>query len=681
MMTRLMLLLVLGSGFLFSNAQEAIEPTAEVSVHALGLQVIARGVSTFALTEVKAVIEEQLSLAGDTTMTGPLADDLAFFLRQSYLNLGYTDATVAWEIANGTAVLHVSEGPRYAVGRIAYQGNTSHQEEELTAYLLRPTRDKGALKAGQTFFVEADLMNGATLVQRFLQAQGYLDAVVQPPIFSKHPETGTQDVLVKLQEGQRYSLGSVEVKGDLLGLDKEVAETIKDLSGQPYSEVVIESARASLTTIYQRRGHFKALVTSSADPAKANAGTVPVTFEVVPGQRYRIAGVLIDPKLSAGAQRLLRGSFKHSVGRLYSPEELELMHLRVLGSEVFSRLDLTPTTLTDDTLTLELTGEEGPSKTIAAYAGYETFQGPIIGAEARQVNIFDSGNSMQIKAELNGRGLDGSLKWLDPAIFESGYNLQLTLAAQTVTYFDYDRRSQSGQVKLGRQWTKNISTSVFGEVSQNDAESTELTAAELGPEAYNLGLVGASILFDYRDSPVSPKRGWLGSLSVTGAQGDVTYLRTDVVFSYYQPITKKFRAAFNARTSALQSNEGVEAVPIDLRLFNGGASSVRSFAEREMGEISDSGTPQGGTLSQVFSVELSYAIIPNLEIALFTDAGTLSRTEDSVFASPDDLRYAVGLGLRYNLPVGPLRIDYGYNPDRREGEEMGSLHITFGFAF
>jgi outer membrane translocation and assembly module TamA len=100
-----------------------------------------------------------------------------------------------------------------------------------------------------------------------------------------------------------------------------------------------------------------------------------------------------------------------------------------------------------------------------------------------------------------------------------------------------------------------------------------------------------------------------------------------------------------------------------------------------MGLRSKSGTPLGGTLAQVFNAELSYEIISNLEFAIFADAGNLSRDDDNPTAFPSDLSYAVGAGLRYKLPVGPLRIDYGYNPDRREGEPSGALHITFGFAF
>jgi outer membrane translocation and assembly module TamA len=108
---------------------------------------------------------------------------------------------------------------------------------------------------------------------------------------------------------------------------------------------------------------------------------------------------------------------------------------------------------------------------------------------------------------------------------------------------------------------------------------------------------------------------------------------------------------------------------------------VRSFAEKELGPLSSGRTPLGGTLMHAANLEFSYEVIDNLEVAVFADAGSLTRSKDNLFAMPDDIRYAYGLGLRYALPVGPLRLDYGFNPSRRTGEAAGALHVTFGFAF
>ena len=94
------------------------------------------------------------------------------------------------------------------------------------------------------------------------------------------------------------------------------------------------------------------------------------------------------------------------------------------------------------------------------------------------------------------------------------------------------------------------------------------------------------------------------------------------------------------------------------------------------------GTPLGGTAALFASAEFSYEIMPNFEFAVFGDIGSLSQgNNSSPLAYSSDFREAIGVGLRYHLPFGPIRIDYGHNPNRRAGEQSGFLHVTVGFAF
>lgn len=123
---------------------------------------------------------------------------------------------------------------------------------------------------------------------------------------------------------------------------------------------------------------------------------------------------------------------------------------------------------------------------------------------------------------------------------------------------------------------------------------------------------------------------------------------------------------------------GDEVVPIDLRFVNGGGTTVRSFAERKLGPKDAGDYPLGGNFFTVFNAEWDFPIAGALGGALFADAGNLVG-ESAV--SLDDMRYAVGVGLRYQLPIGPVRIDYGYNPSPKTGEASGAFHLSFGFAF
>jgi outer membrane protein assembly factor BamA len=81
---------------------------------------------------------------------------------------------------------------------------------------------------------------------------------------------------------------------------------------------------------------------------------------------------------------------------------------------------------------------------------------------------------------------------------------------------------------------------------------------------------------------------------------------------------------------------------------------VRSFAERKLGPRDSGENPLGGEFYTVFNAELTFPVYGALQGAVFTDAG---------------------------MPIGPLRLDYGLNPDPQEGEDTGAFHFSFGFAF
>jgi outer membrane protein insertion porin family len=142
--------------------------------------------------------------------------------------------------------------------------------------------------------------------------------------------------------------------------------------------------------------------------------------------------------------------------------------------------------------------------------------------------------------------------------------------------------------------------------------------------------------------------------------------------------------AFGARAGIIHSltTSGpgeATAIPIDERFFNGGADTVRSFGERELGPHDNHGHPVGGEFFTVFNVEYTFPILGELQGAIFTDAGNLLPSSEDI--GLNDMRYAIGAGLRYKLPVGPIRLDYGVNPDPRPDEDFGAFHFSFGFAF
>ena len=659
----------------------AEKPADSRLVQRHGLKVRMAGASDDVWKTMRGIVELQLSLVDDPAPTPPLADDLAFFIRKEYLKLGYPAAQVSWDIAGDEAVLTVTEGEAETIGETTFTGTDAATQEEMRDYLLSPTKERRGSLGKNAPLVEAEIKSGAGLVERLLESRGFLSATVSEPEFLRHEGKPT-DIRLVITEGPRSLFGDVYINGTLPADAEPARAEATALKGQPYSEVRMDEIRGKVEAKCQAAGHFKAKVTASAKPKKGG-GAVPVVLAVEPGPVFFVSKVNVAEEFSKGAQRIINAGFHPAEGKQWDTADLSLMQRRIMDSGVFSLMEVEPANVQEQQAMLDLnvSGKESQRRTLGVFGGYETFKGPILGLEWRHVNFANTGDTLRLRLGYEAGGYEGSVRWIDPAILNSAWTSDTELSAQTVSLYDYTHNSVRLRSALSRQYSKALAVSFHGYVSTDTASSGALTPAELGPDSYSQMAFGGTVSYDRRDSPLLPHKGWMTSLSLEMGAADISYLRTDFRISYYLPLTDKFRFAANWQAASIATSGGVESLPIDARLFNGGASTVRSFPERELGPLSASGTPLGGTLMHAANVELSYEVMDNFEVALFADAGSLSTKDDTLFAVPEDLRYAVGLGVRYALPVGPLRVDYGYNPDRRAGEPGGALHITFGFAF
>jgi outer membrane protein insertion porin family len=137
----------------------------------------------------------------------------------------------------------------------------------------------------------------------------------------------------------------------------------------------------------------------------------------------------------------------------------------------------------------------------------------------------------------------------------------------------------------------------------------------------------------------------------------------------------------------VKDGEVVQSLPASERFFAGGDTTVRGFSLDRLGNqqtITATGFPTGGNGEIILNAELRVSLVKSLAAGLFLDAGNVFLEASDITVT--DLRPAAGFGLRYRSPIGPLRVDLGFNLDRRELvpgvlERSPVLHISLGQAF
>jgi outer membrane protein insertion porin family len=685
------------------------QETGAVTAHAGDVTVQFQGVTAFTQSDLDDALSDALSEIKTEGLNAATADDAAFFLELYYRKNGYAFVESNGVINNPRLLtLKVAEGPLVSMGDITITGN-SHFKDPTTfqQYIIGQTRSRFPSSKKVLPYVEADVQKGAELIERFYLAQGYLDVKVSPPVVAYTADRTRASVAVAIEEeGPQYRFGEVQIVGQLDYPPGQIRRLIADQIALPYTKPRVDEMQRKLQGYYKTHGYYTAAVTATSDPLLADEEhRVATAFVVEPGPLFHFDGTRIT-----GTDRLkpdfLRNRFRALSGQVYNPDKLDNLYQQMIKTGLFSLLRVDPVVQPDNTLRLDIGVKEAKAKDVGFSLGYDTFDGPIVGFEVGDLDFRGTGRPITLSLDYSSRTVSGEVLYKDPYLFETANQLQLRLNALTRDLDSYDKFEVSGFAEITRPITKKFKVSAFALVKDVDITSFDVTAANVGRQKYLTDSLGFTTTLDLRNSPVAPTRGLITDAAFELADkdfgGDLNYLRGTYRFTYFLPIGKTKRVLlFGFRAGVVApfgGSDGTVAVPdkrdpkipdaqegsifpIDERFFNGGSTTVRSFGEMDMGPYDKkTGEPLGGQAFTITNVEYDFPLfLPDLQGAVFVDAGNL-RPHFQDFGFTDE-RYAVGAGIRYALPIGPLRMDYGVNPDPRRNESFGAFQLSFGVAF
>jgi outer membrane protein insertion porin family len=667
------------------NPPKAVEPEP-INANAPPPRVVARvryvGNTKFSDKDLGIALADQLAAIQQRGLSLPLADDTAYYLGVFYRRHGYPAVDVKYKIQGPYLELDISEGPYYKLGEIYFEGNKTFQPTALKDYMIGTTRARYSQFQKELPFVEADLVTGTTLVQSFYVSQGFPQVQIVKLTTLPDNRRGAVDAVVTIKEGPRYFFGPITFSKNFGIAESEFSAKIKSLTNppKPYSEAELQNLQRDLAFIFKSKGYY--LATVSVTPnfrAAPDGGRVPISVDSVPGAIYQF-GALIenqDPKAQLRPEFLPR-RFKSLRGETYNPAKLKDLYSKLYLTGLYDTIDIQEVPQPDHTIELVASPVEAKPKELGFYGGYDTFYGILLGANYTNRNIDGLGRILSAFVDYTSRGPDGEISYENPWFLESDIDFRAALGASYKSWIGYSIQKYYGQIRFTKTFRKGIETAAFLEAKQADVTSSVISPESLaGPTHYQLITLGLSQMIDFRDSPTNPHKGWVVDASASyseSANGSASFIRLTGRYSTYFSFGKTL-LALGVRLGYINAVQGTAGVPIDERFFNGGPTTVRSFYETDLSPKDTENHPIGGLARSIFNIEYDVPIFGDLIGAAFVDAGGDGNTPFDNFAT------GIGGGVRYNLPIGPVRVDYAVNPAPRKNQSTSVLSLSFGFAF
>lgn len=612
-------------------------------------------------------------------------------VRQLYASKGYYTAQVFGEVEEleGNEVmlyLDIVEGPRGWITEIRFEGNEVFSDRRLKKVMR--TKEKNWL----SWLTKAGTMNREILevdlarIRYFYHDHGYLDVEVSEPEIGVSRDGRSLSVVIRVKEGRQYRVGSVEVAGDLIAPKEEILKEVKleTKPGKVYRASQVERDREKLVAYYADRGYAFCEV-SPLTSRDAQKSLVHLRFQIDKGPKVRLGRITVRGNTKT-VDKVIRRDIKLAEGDVYKASEIRkgLRRLRKLG--IFKDVNITTVpTAQEDVLDLEVKVEEMPTGALQFGGGYSSLHGVVGMVSLSERNLFGRAIRAYIRATLGGEMSEFALGASDPRFLDTQYSLGFDLYNETYEYSTYDYRVTGGDIAVGKELTDELRVDlVYKYERQRVFHITEDASDYIKSYAGVTRTSKATLSFNYwtLNDFYIPTKGWDNTLSVTNAGGplggDVDFVKAILSLSYFRPVWRDL--VFNLRGKVgIIEEYGGGRIPLGERFYVGGLRTLRGFEYGMAGPVDENGEPLGALKMFVMNFEFLYPLSKELGLrgAVFYDVG---KGFDH-WGDITPLRHAVGAGIRWYSPVGPIRIDWGYNLDRKRGEKASVWDFAVGIMY
>jgi outer membrane protein insertion porin family len=578
-----------------------------------------------------------------------------------YQQLGFFDASATAQVTEGAdqsvrVDYVVTKREEHRVRSIRILGSAFFTEADI---LKKMKTSEGKLSSHGLFSPEL-LQADVRMIETMYRKAGFQSTEVHSA--DEQSADHDIDITIEIHEGLRSTLDEITFTGNKSFTEPVLWHEAGIQADQIYSTAIIDNARDALAAMYYSQGYSEAHIETHLE-FNSYSNTVNVQFDITEGARYQIGWIVVSGNAHTAEKVITRSSGLHPDDP-YSPEGLLEAQQKLYSLGLFNRVEIA--TIDQDLgVYKNLLIQVEEAKTIVVTPGLGVseagrFRGTL---ELSDNNLFGQNRTLAARLRVGYRERQFQTSYREPRLFN--HDIQ-GIAALTLDKTDHlshgDLVYQSNEVNVSLQTVRKLSkTRTLSLLASYE------TVNLLGPLVViktpgliQIARLGSSVITDRRDSIRDPTRGNFITTSVEVADkhwgSEVNFVSLFNQSSYYTPVRGGVLAT-SARVGWKPPYGGDTELPISERFFAGGSTTLRGFKQNEAGPLG------GGQLMTIGNIEYRFPVkftrLKNLRGGIFYDTG-------NVFERPSDFALtdftnSVGAGLRYITPIGPIRLDVGFN--------------------
>lgn len=647
-------------------------------------------------------VRREITLKVGEALNEQLVEEDRQRILKLYQDRNYTDVVVTPKVEEdrrdnlARVTFVIEEGPKLVVRSIDFIGNDSILPRDLQKAMVTKTRNFLFFfnKSGRLLPEQVNADRAA--IRSLYQNRGFADALVTNYEVQRLDDGRGVAIVVTIQEGIQYRVNTISFDGAAALTPEELGSILTMREGSLYTPQGMNADLRAIRNLYGTRGYVDVMILPEVLPA--GPGAVEINYRVDEGVQSFVNLINIQGNTRT-KDRVIRREMVLKPGEVFDTTLMDISRERLENLNYFSRVETVPQdTLVPGRKDLNVVVEEKRTGSFNFGAGFSTIDSLVGFAEIQQTNfdLFNwprftgGGQRFRIRGQYGLERSDFVIAFTEP--FFMGYKLSFGVEGyyREANFLSdvYDQRNYGSAFQFRLPVTRFLAARA--EYRIEGIEIYNVDTSDAGVEiqdsagTYTKSMIMGGLTWDTRDSLFLTRRGELIDFTVFGAGGglggDVQDYGLSLEAAKYWSLPWDIIFLLRGQLAVVDGWGDSDDVPIFDRLYLGGANNMRGFAFREVGPKDQYGNPIGGNSLVYGTAEITFPIISRLRGAFFTDWGYVNAASYDWGSS--NVNADIGFGIRLDLPIGPIRIDYGIPViSDKFNDSPGQFNFNIGYQF